>query len=219
MNEHEKNYRATRLEMLALVTYMDHFSYFLLGRKFRLRTDHHSLVWLMSFKEPQGQVARWLGRLQYDSEIRRHPGRLHNNADALSRRPRRQHGNCPSCTPTGLSQVTVVTRDLPASETPSEVRNCWSPKVVAQVQRDDPDISVVLSHLLKEWRKPAVEELQSMSYAARVVWAQFELLLSQQGVLYIKSAGHTTQAKLRMVLPKQWRRPLSKFMMALLVPT
>ena len=75
--------------------------------------------------------------------------------------------------------------------------------MVAQVQRDDPDISVVLSHLLKEWRKPAVEELQSMSYAARVVWAQFELLLSQQGVLYIKSAGHTTQAKLRMVLPKQ----------------
>ena len=203
LNEHEKNYRATRLEMLALVTYMDHFSYFFLGRKFRLRTDHHSLVWLMSFKEPQGQVARWLGRLQYDSEIQRHPGRLHNNADALSRRPRRQHGNCPSCTPTGLSQVTVVTRDLPASETPSEVRNCWSPKVVAQAQRDDPDISVVLSHLLKEWRKPAVEELRSMSYAALAVWAQFELLLLQQGVLYIKSAGHTTQAKLRMVLPKQ----------------
>ena len=151
LNEHEKNYCATQLEMLALVTYMDHFRYYLLGRKFRLRTDHHSLVWLMSFKEPQGQVARSLERLQeYDYEIQHRPGRLHNNADALSRRPRRQHGNCPSCTPTGLSQVTVVTRDLPASETPSEVRNCWSPKVVAQVQRDDPDISVVLSHLLKE---------------------------------------------------------------------
>ena len=72
-------------------------------------------------------MARWLGRLQYDSEIRRHPGRLHNNADALSRRPRRQHGNCPSCTPTGLSQVTVVSRDLPVGETPREVRNCWYP--------------------------------------------------------------------------------------------
>ena len=91
--------------------------------------------------------------------------------------------------------------------------------MVAQAQRDDPDISVVLSHLLKEWRKPVVEELRSMSYAALAVWAQFELLLLQQGVLYIKSAGHTTQAKLRMVLPKQWRRPLSKFMMVLLVPT
>ena len=61
---------------------------------------------------PQGQVARWLGRLQYHSLKQRHPGRLHNSADALTRRPRRQHGNCPSCTPTGLSQVTVVTRVL-----------------------------------------------------------------------------------------------------------
>ena len=42
-----------------------------------------------------------------------------------------------------------------------------------------------------------------MRYTARAVWAQFELLLLQQGVLYIKSAAHTTQAKLRMVVPKQ----------------
>ena len=104
----------------------------------------------MSFKEPQGQVARWLGRLQYVSEIQRHPGRLHNNADTLSRRPRPQHGNCPSCTPTGLSQVTVVARDLPVGETPREVRNSWYPEVVAQAQRDDPDISVVICRLLKE---------------------------------------------------------------------
>ena len=118
-------------------------------RKLCLKTDNHSLVWLMSFKEPQGQVARWLGRLQYDSEIRRHPGRLHNNADALSRRNRRQHGNCPSCTPTGLSQVTVVARNLPVGETPREVRNCWYPLCTW----------CVLCRLLKEWRKLAVEEL------------------------------------------------------------
>ena len=42
-----------------------------------------------------------------------------------------------------------------------------------------------------------------MPCAARAVWAQFELLLLQQRVLYIKSAAHTTQAKLRMVVPKQ----------------
>ena len=43
----------------------------------------------------------------------------------------------------------------------------------------------------------------SMRFAARDVWAQFELLLPQQRVLYIKPATHTTQAKLRMVVPKQ----------------
>ena len=39
------------------------------------------------------------------------------------------------------------------------MKNSWSAEVVAQAQRDDPDITVVLGHLLKEWRKPAVEEL------------------------------------------------------------
>ena len=41
-----------------------------------------------------------------------------------------------------------------------------------------------------------------MHYAARDVWAQFELLLLQQGVLYVNSAAHTTQAQLRMVVLK-----------------
>ena len=132
LNEQEENYCGTRLEMLALVNCMDHFRYYLVGQKLSLRTDNHSLVCLMSFEEPQRQVARWLGRLQNDSEIQRQTGRLNNNADAFSRRPRRQHGNCPSCTPTGLSQVTVVTRDLPVGETPSEVRNCRYAEVVGQ---------------------------------------------------------------------------------------
>ena len=42
-----------------------------------------------------------------------------------------------------------------------------------------------------------------MRLAARDVWAQFELLLPQLRVLYSKPATHTTQAKLRMVVPKQ----------------
>ena len=42
-----------------------------------------------------------------------------------------------------------------------------------------------------------------MRCAARALWARFELLLLQQRVLYIKSAAHTTQAKLRTVVPKQ----------------
>ena len=84
LNEHEKNYCATRLEMLALVTYVDYFRYYLLGRRFRIRTDHSSLKWLTSFKEPQGQVARWLERLQeYDYEVQHRPGMQHSNADSL----------------------------------------------------------------------------------------------------------------------------------------
>ena len=40
----------------------------------------------MSFKEPEGQLARWLDTLsEYDFEIRHRAGRIHGNADALSR--------------------------------------------------------------------------------------------------------------------------------------
>ena len=49
LNEHEKGYCITRIEMLALVSYVDHSRSYLLGRTDH---DHHSLKWLMSFKEP-----------------------------------------------------------------------------------------------------------------------------------------------------------------------
>ena len=34
--------------------------YYLLGRIFTVRTDHSSLNWLLKFKDPQGQIARWM---------------------------------------------------------------------------------------------------------------------------------------------------------------
>ncbi len=47
----------------------------------------------MRFKEPEGQVARWLEVLApYQMEIEHRKGRLHGNADGLSRIPCRQCG-------------------------------------------------------------------------------------------------------------------------------
>ncbi len=140
LNDHGKNYCATRLEMLALVTYIDHFRYYfyyLLGRRFRVRTDHHSLTWLMSFKEPQGQVARWLERLQeYDYEVTHRPGKQYCNADALSRRPRRNHGECPSYVPSVNSQVTAVTGTSQTGQG-GEGEGPLTQDAIAQAQRED----------------------------------------------------------------------------------
>ena len=55
LHRHERNYCATGLEILVLVDFIDHFHYYLLGRKFLVWTDHHALM--MSFKQPEGQVA------------------------------------------------------------------------------------------------------------------------------------------------------------------
>ena len=60
LTKSERLYCATRREMLALVWGAQHFQSYLLGRSFLARTDHHALKWLQSFKDPEGQVARWL---------------------------------------------------------------------------------------------------------------------------------------------------------------
>ena len=53
----------TRKKMLALVDLLKHFRCYLLGKKFQVRTDHSALQWLRTFKEPVGQVARWLEQI------------------------------------------------------------------------------------------------------------------------------------------------------------
>ena len=89
----ERKYCATRQEMLALVWATRHFRPYLYGRRFTLRTDHNSLRWLHNFKEPEGQVARWLEVLsEFDYRVIHRPGVQHTNADSLSRLPCSQCG-------------------------------------------------------------------------------------------------------------------------------
>ncbi|GBN45947.1 Retrovirus-related Pol polyprotein from transposon 297 [Araneus ventricosus] len=93
----ERNYCVTRKELLAIVKSIEHFHHYLYGRKFLLRTDHASLRCLLNFREPEGQIARWIQRLQeYDFEIQHRKGTSHGNADALSRRPCKE--SCKHCT-------------------------------------------------------------------------------------------------------------------------
>ena len=53
-----------------------------------MRTDHSALVWLRKTPEPIGQQARWIEIMEsYDFTVEHRPGRLHGNADAMSRIP------------------------------------------------------------------------------------------------------------------------------------
>ena len=64
LSKPERNYCVTRRELLAIVRALVHFHKYLYGREFSLRTDHATLAWLLRFKNPEGQLARWLERLQ-----------------------------------------------------------------------------------------------------------------------------------------------------------
>ena len=89
----EQRYCVTRKELLAVGVFVQHFRQYLLGREFTLRTDHGSLVWVRNFKEPEGQLVRWLEKLEeYTFTIVHRRGTLHSNVDAMSRIPCRQCG-------------------------------------------------------------------------------------------------------------------------------
>ena len=204
LNDHERNYCTTRLEMLALVTYVDYFRYYLAGCKFLVRTDHHSLKWLMSFREPEGQIARWLERLQeYDFEVEHRAGKSHCNADAMSRKPRRFHGDCPSCGPTEPLRTRVFTLTPGHSKVGEDVTpgNLWSVDAIAQAQREDPDIGPVLGQYLKKRKKPPMRELQSLSSTSSAIWARCELIEVADGVLCIRSEKISPPRQHRVVLP------------------
>ena len=95
LTKSERRYCVTRKELLALVASVRHFHHYLYGRHFKIRTDHGALKWLMSFKNPEGQTARWIEILGiYDFDVDHQPGRNLGNADGLSRRP---CANCKQC--------------------------------------------------------------------------------------------------------------------------
>jgi len=53
LNGTQRNYCPTRRELLVVITSLQHFRHCLLGNKVILRTDHHSLKWLGTFKRPE----------------------------------------------------------------------------------------------------------------------------------------------------------------------
>ena len=54
LTKSDRNYCVTRRELLAVVTFLQHFHPYLLGAPFTIRTEHGALSWIRKFKEPEG---------------------------------------------------------------------------------------------------------------------------------------------------------------------
>ena len=71
MNSAQRNYCPTRRELLVVIVALQHFRYYL---PVILRTDHHCLKWLKTFKHPEGILSRWIETLaEFDYEIEHRP--------------------------------------------------------------------------------------------------------------------------------------------------
>eukprot|EP00731_Ephydatia_muelleri_P036715 Em0310g4a len=166
----EKKYCATRKEMLALVWAVGQFRPYLLGRPFIVRTDHSALQWLYSFKEPEGQVARWLESLaEYEFTVQHRPGKKHTNADALSRVP------CQDA-------PAVNANSIPLDRTDSWLSQL-SKREIRELQSRDEGIEQVI-----EWVEHPKTQPQrcppSASHVMKSLWAQKKYLEVIDGVLY-----------------------------------
>lgn len=73
-------------ELLAIVYAVDKFHHHLAGTSFTIVTDHSALTHLNTSKAANPKLARWAMRLAaYSFTLQHRAGRIHNNADGLSR--------------------------------------------------------------------------------------------------------------------------------------
>ena len=93
----ERNYCVTDHELLAIRYFMEYYRQYLLGQPFLVRSDHQTLRWLFSLRNPKDRIVRWLETMSaFDFTIEYRPGPKHGNADAMSRRcPYPHECRCP----------------------------------------------------------------------------------------------------------------------------
>ncbi len=83
----EQNYATIEKECLAVKWAIETLQYYLLGREFKIITDHQPLKWLNEAKENNKRLTRWSLDLQpYCFRVEHKKGSSHTNADGLSRK-------------------------------------------------------------------------------------------------------------------------------------
>ena len=207
LSKSERKYCVTRKELLALVYFVKYFRHYLYGRKFTARTDHASLRWLMNFKNPEGQVARWLEVLStFSMAIEHRPGRLHGNADGMSRKP---------CTVTTSNSESSQdnTKDLDpscmhvGSEDTDESRSEFDD--LKSLQADDDELAVVRSWVQAN-KRPEFAVIAAESYILKSLWNQFPCLELHDDLLVRRQENldEDNVVTFQVIVPKKARRSI-----------
>jgi hypothetical protein len=218
LNKHERNYCVTRRELLAVVKFVRHFRPYLHGQPFVVRTDHSSLQWLRDKKDAEGQLARWNEILSvYRFDIVHRAGKLHGNADGLSRT------RCAQCTRDECQEPRSARgKTLPADACQHtyalSIQSKWTAEEFKDAQESDPELRPLLAALAGQER-PTSEELSTWPPTARkcaVEWDRLELESGVLGRRWYDAKGNPAQlqwvvprSKVRSVLEAAHSSPLA----------
>ena len=206
LSKSERKYCVTRKELLAVIHFIKYFRHYLYGRKFIIRTDHSSLKWLLRFKDPEGQLARWLEVVSsYEMEIQHRPGRQHINADTLSRKP------CVQC---GFHEGWDKKDESPAVKT---LRTVYlkgeDSDTIDLLEKQDTDRDIAM---VKSWvqsaKRPDYKAISSKSYTVKSLWAQWNRLRIKDDLLCrIWESDDKRDVSHQIVVPLTERRTILNY--------
>ena len=201
----QRNYCVTRRELLAVILAVTHFRPYLYGRKFQLRTDHASLIWLYKRTEPSHQIARWLELLaEFDFSLEHRPGTKHGNADGLSR--------CTDCAQCGRIEGRDggPTRAELAAETPQVTAVSLGPQITpAELEQlqDTPHSSIaIIKDSLMTGVAPDSRTMETGDAELARLVSLLPRMEVRAGILRIRSQ-ESGKERWSVVCPKQLREP------------
>ena len=191
-NKSQRNYCATMKELLALVWFVVKYKELVWGCEVLVRTDHQALTWLRKNHSSDKMLGRWhlvledaldgiadvgslLETLRWRVEHR--PGRIHGNADALSRRCGKvkwNHADCPSC------KTSEPNATLP---TVSTIALAEGFSGLAEWQRQEPAWNDIMERLAAGEGRPNPDVSAGWSKPTQMLVRDWSLLCLHGGLL------------------------------------
>ena len=156
----------------------------------------------MQFKNPEGQIARWLEILSsYDMKIEHRDGKSHKNADGLSRIP------CYQCGKESTSQAETSSSRINRIVEDENVEL----KEIKVLQEEDDEILQVKSWI-KAGERPEHSKIADGSYFLKSLWSQWPRLELKNDIVVRKLDVLGTDIVLwQAVIPMGYRREVLRY--------
>ncbi|KAI3366551.1 hypothetical protein L3Q82_000683 [Scortum barcoo] len=166
----------------------------------------------MSFKEPEGQIARWLeGLASYVFKVDYRAGARHANADAMmSRRPCAPDGRCRYCEKREAQEKELCLGEGRGPTHDGDGPACREAQVIVSPewrtqQEQDADLKPVL-RWVESGQKPQWNEVAGCSPATKGLFEKFwALRVKDGGVLQRAWKEPTGEERWQIVVPRALR--------------